>query len=321
MVITERGVQTKRLVIALGGNAMLRPGQRGTAVEQRENVANTCKQMAELVKTGYELIITHGNGPQVGSILIQNEAARAHVPAMPLDVCGAMTQGQLGYMIQGELMHHLRALGMQQLVATVITRVVVDEQDEAFEDPTKPIGPFFQKEEACQLMQEEGYIMKEDANRGWRRVVASPQPVDIVEKDAINTLVAAGVIVIANGGGGIPVKRSATDYEGVEAVIDKDLAGELLAREVGAKGFIILTDVEQVLLDFGKPNERSVSTMTVKEAEEYIAQGHFMEGSMLPKVQAAVKFTRSTGGAAIITSLERVEAALAGEAGTRVIGG
>ncbi|MEW6524849.1 MAG: carbamate kinase [Bacillota bacterium] len=308
----------KRLVIALGGNAITRPGDRGTVEEQRRNVAVTCRQVAAIALQGYQVVLTHGNGPQVGNILIQNEEARAVVPPMPLDVCGAQTQGQIGYMIQSELARALMMAGMDLPVVTVVTQVLVDPADPAFLDPAKPIGPFYSENRAKRLMESGGYLIKEDANRGWRRVVPSPEPMGIVEAKAIQLLVESGVVVIASGGGGIPVRQAGGALEGVEAVIDKDLSGERLARLVEAEGFLILTDVDRVVLNYGTEHEKPLDYMTTVEARRYMNQGHFRPGSMLPKVEAAVRFAEN-GGYSIITSLDRALPALEGRAGTRII--
>lgn len=310
----ERSDRT--IVVALGGNAILKPGQRGTAGEQFENIEKTCESIAEMIAKGYDVVVTHGNGPQVGNILIQNEEAKEHVPPMPLDVCGAESQGMIGYMIQRSLTKHLRAKGIERTVATVVTEVVVDEQDPAFKNPTKPIGPFYSRERAEQLAKERSFAFREDAGRGFRRVVPSPDPKYLVEREAVRHLLRMGVIVIAAGGGGIPVIEREGRLVGVEAVIDKDLAAERLASDVQAGTLLILTDVERVSLNFGKRNEKPIDEMSVKEAEMYLRQRHFAPGSMGPKVQAAIRFLRSGGARAIITSLVRGIEALDGRAGT-----
>lgn len=269
-----------------------------------------------MIAKGYNVVITHGNGPQVGNILIQNEEAEEHVPPMPLDVCGAQSQGMIGYMIQRSLTKHLRARGIERTVVTLVTEVVVDEEDPAFRNPTKPIGPFYSRERAEQLAKERKFIFREDAGRGFRRVVPSPDPKYLVEREAIRHLVRAGIIVIASGGGGIPVVERDGGLVGVEAVIDKDLAAERLASDVQAGTLLILTDVERVSLNYGKKNERPIDEMSVEEAEMYLRKGHFAPGSMGPKVQAAVRFLRSGGSRAIITSLVRGIEALEGRAGT-----
>lgn len=304
------------VVVALGGNAILQPRQRGTYGEQLHNVAVAARQVAALVTAGFRVVVTHGNGPQVGNVLIQNERAADVVPPMPLDVCGAQTQGFIGYMLQQCLENELAGACP---VATLVTQVLVDPADPAFADPSKPIGPFWTADEAQRLMAERGYRMKEDAGRGWRRVVPSPEPVEIVEREAIRALLAAGVLVVAGGGGGVPVIRRIGNLVGIDAVIDKDLAGMRLATEVQADRFVILTDVPQVMIHYRQPGEQALDTITCSEAEAYLAQGHFAAGSMGPKVRAAVRFVRSGGREAMITALATLEAAVAGEAGTRIV--
>jgi len=312
--------EKKVTVIALGGNAILQPGQKGTFDEQMENVAVTCRQFVEMVTSGkYKIVITHGNGPQVGNILLQNEAGKGVAAPMPLDVCGAQSQGLIGYMIQQTLHNLLAKAGRGDIpIATVVTQVVVDRSDPAFHNPTKPVGPFYKEDEAKRLEKEKGYSVREDAGRGWRRVVPSPDPIEIFEKEAIRQLVDARSIVIASGGGGIPVVRENGGLAGVEAVIDKDLAGERLAIDVGARIFLVLTDVEQVKLHYRKPEERALSHLTAAEAKRYSAEGHFAKGSMEPKVRAAVRFVEAGGEKAIITSLHRAMDALEGKAGTTI---
>jgi len=307
-------------VVALGGNAILQPGQKGTFDEQMENVRATCEQLAEMVASGkYKIVVTHGNGPQVGNILLQNEAAKAVAAPMPLFVCGAESQGLIGFMIQQNLMNLLAARGMSQVpVATIVTQVVVGRDDPAFANPTKPVGPFYREEEAKALEREKGYHVREDAGRGWRRVVPSPDPIEIAEKEAIRKLVDARAIVIASGGGGIPVVREGGALAGVDAVIDKDLAGERLAADVGASIFMILTDVDQVKLNYKTPQETGLARMTLAEAKRYHAEGHFAKGSMEPKVRAAIRFVEAGGKRAIITSLHRALEALDGRAGTTI---
>jgi len=311
-------LEKELVVVALGGNAILRPGQRGTFTEQMANVRVTCEQLAEMVISGrYKLIITHGNGPQVGNILLQNELAKEVAAPMPLDVCGAESQGLIGYMIQQTLHNVLAERGRAEIpIATIVTQVIVDKDDPAFRDPSKPVGPFYTEEEAKRLAAERGYHVREDAGRGWRRVVPSPEPKAIVEREAIRTLLENYTIVIASGGGGIPVVREDGQLVGVEAVIDKDLAGERLATDVGAETFLILTDVEQVRLYYKTPKEQPLSRMTLEEAKRYHGEGHFAPGSMEPKVRAAIRFIESGGRRAIITSLEKALEALKGRAGT-----
>ncbi len=309
-----------RIVVALGGNAILKPKQRGTITEQLENVRTTSRQIASMIAMGHEVVVTHGNGPQVGNILLQNEEAykAAGIPPMPLDVCGSKSQGLLGYLIQRSLRNELVTRGIRKHVATIVTQVLVKRDDPAFLNPEKPIGPFYTPERARRLANERGYVMKEDANRGLRRVVPSPDPTRIVEIEVIRTLVDAGNIVIASGGGGIPViEDDRGRLEGIEAVIDKDLAGERLATDLKADTFLILTDVDQVALDFGKPTQRFISQASVSEVRNWQQESHFRPGSMGPKVEAAVRFVLAGGDRAVITSLEAACAALDG-AGTHI---
>lgn len=311
----------KKLVIALGGNALQEAGKPATAQAQLEVVEKTSEYIADIVERGYEVIVAHGNGPQVGRIVIQNEIASASTPAMPFDVCGAMSQGMIGYHIQQGLSKVLRHRGINKNVVTVVTQVVVDKDDPKFKAPSKPIGPFYTEEEAKAIAEEKGYTMKEDAGRGWRRVVASPLPVEIVELDAVKTLNDAGFVVVTVGGGGIPVVRNeAGDLEGVAAVIDKDLASEKLARDMDADALVILTAVEKVSINFKKPDQKDLDRMSAAEAKQYIKEGHFAPGSMLPKIEAALNFVESKPGRiAIITSLDKAVDAIEGRAGTTII--
>ncbi len=310
----------KKLVIALGGNALQEAGKPATAQAQLEVVEKTSEYIADIVERGYEVIVAHGNGPQVGRIVIQNEVASASTPAMPFDVCGAMSQGMIGYHIQQGLSKVLRHRGINKNVVTVVTQVVVDKDDPKFKAPSKPIGPFYTEEEAKAIAAEKGYTMKEDAGRGWRRVVASPLPVEIVELDAVKTLNDAGFVVVTVGGGGIPVIRNdAGDLEGIAAVIDKDLASEKLARDMDADALVILTAVEKVSINFKKPDQKDLDRMSAAEAKQYIKEGHFAPGSMLPKIEAALSFVESKPGRiAIITSLDKAVDAIEGRAGTTI---
>lgn len=309
----------KKVVIALGGNALQASGKPATAEAQLEVVRETSSYLADLIAEGYEVIIAHGNGPQVGRIVIQNEVADHVTPAMPFDVCGAMSQGMIGYHIQQSLGVELKKRNIHRPVVSVVTQVVVDDQDPGFKKPTKPIGPFYNEEEAKKLETEKNYVMVEDAGRGYRRVVASPQPLKIIEIESVKTLVEAENIVITVGGGGIPVIEKGLELEGVAAVIDKDLASERLAEDLDADMLVILTAVEKVAVNFGKPNQENLSVMKVADAYKYIEEGHFAPGSMLPKVQAAIKFAESKKGRrAIIASLEHAKEALKGENGTIV---
>jgi carbamate kinase len=311
------------LVVALGGNAIQQAGERGTAEEQFENVSRAMASVAELADRGYRVVLTHGNGPQVGTILVQQAAAEAStgIPAMPMDVAGGMSQGQLGYMMQQSLQNALRVRGRPWPVATVVTQVVVNPADPAFQNPTKPIGPFYDAQQA-EEMRGRGLHVIEDSGRGYRRVVPSPQPAAIAEIYAIRTLVNSGTLVICSGGGGIPVVRDEDGtLRGVEAVIDKDMSASLLAQRLDADRLLILTDVERVAINYRKPDQKDLSNLTLTEARRYIEEGHFAAGSMGPKVRAAVQFVEEGGKQAIITQLHSALAALEGKTGTSFTGG
>jgi carbamate kinase len=311
----------KRVLVALGGNAIKQPDERGTFEEQMKNVETACKQIAQLVRHRYQLVITHGNGPQVGNLSIQQEAAADQVPSQPLVVLGAMTQGQIGYMMQQQLHNILDGDGEQ--VATIVTQVLVSPEDPDFKDPTKPVGPFYTEEMAKKLSIERGWVVKKVRPAGdktWRRVVPSPTPLGIAEAKAIRTMVEAGMIVIASGGGGIPVYRNKSGrLEGVDAVIDKDRAGAKLAEEVGSNILLILTDVEYAMMNYGKPTQSPIRKMTVSEAKKRLKEGHFGAGSMGPKVEAALGFVERGGERAIITSLETAVDALDDKSGTHIV--
>ncbi len=311
------------VVMALGGNAIKQAEERGTTAEQFRNVDITARQMAAIAKAGFRLIITHGNGPQAGSLLIQQEEAAGLVPPQSLAACGAMTQGQIGWMLQNRLVFRLAELGIDTPVCTVVTQVVVSEEDPDFRDPSKPVGPFYTEEQARRLENENGYTVKQvkpGNHKGWRRVVPSPEPLSIVEAEAVNRLLASGVIVIASGGGGIPVKRNPDgSLSGVEAVIDKDRAGFKLAQAVKADRFLILTDVENACLGYGTAQEKPLGQISVEEAERYLRDGHFLAGSMGPKMEAAVRFVRWSSGRAAVTSLDRALEALEGTVGTHIL--
>lgn len=310
-----------RVVIALGGNALEDKSMPSTAEAQLEVVKKTSEYIADISCSNYEIAIVHGNGPQVGRILLASEAAKDITPAMPFDVCGAMSQGYIGYHIQQSLKLALAKRNRNVQVATVVTQVVVDKDDPAFQNPTKPIGPFYSEEEAKNLAEEKGYTVKEDAGRGWRRVVASPIPKRIVEIDTIKNLWNT-TITVACGGGGIPViENEDGSLKGVEAVIDKDFAAERLAEDMDSDMLLILTEVEKVSINYKKPNQEDLSVLTLEQAEKYIAEGHFAPGSMLPKVMAAVKFAGSRPGRkAIITSLYKALDALEESTGTVIEG-
>ena len=307
----------KRVVIALGGNALEDKSLPTTAESQLKVVKKTSEFLAEIICAGYEIAIVHGNGPQVGRILLATEAAKDITPAMPFDVCGAMSQGYIGYHIQQGLKLALEKRNRILPVVSVITQVVVDKNDKAFQNPSKPIGPFYSEQEAKKLSEEKGYTVKEDSGRGWRRVVPSPMPMKIVEIGTIKTLWDT-TITITCGGGGIPVVENEDgSLEGIAAVIDKDLAAERLAEDMEADTLMILTEVEQVSINFNKPNQENLSHLTIEEAEKYIEEGHFAPGSMLPKILAAVNFAKSRPGRkAIITSLYNAIEALDEKTGT-----
>ncbi len=311
----------KKLVIAIGGNAIQPAGDAGTADSQRHRVEATAARLAELVQAGHDLVVTHGNGPQVGSILLQNEEARDLVPAMPLDICGAESQAQIGYLLAQALRNEFAVRRVQRGVVAVVTQTLVDANDPAFKNPTKPIGPFYTREADLIVKRAKGWKLVEDTARGgWRRVVPSPQPLDIIEKDTIQRLVddGDGNVVICTGGGGIPVVRRNGRLVGVEAVIDKDLAAAVLARVLGWKELIVATDVEKVALGFGKPTQRFLEHMTVAEAKKHLAEGQFPAGSMGPKIEAAIEFIESGGAAAVVADLEHLVDAVDGKAGTRI---
>ncbi|MDX9719718.1 MAG: carbamate kinase [Myxococcota bacterium] len=313
----------KLVVVALGGNAISQSNEKGTAEEQFHNVAVTCEQLVRLNKAGYLLLVTHGNGPQAGSLLIQQDEAKALVPPQPLDICGAMTQGQIGFMFQNTLQNMFKAAGKEIPIAAIVTQVEVSDTDPDFQDPSKPVGPFYTEEEAKQLEAQKGYVVKKvkpQGERTWRRVVPSPEPISIVEADCLKALIAARAIPIASGGGGVPVVRQADgSLKGLEAVIDKDKAGNVLAQAVGANIFLILTDVENARINFGTPEEAPLGKLTVSEAEKHAAEGHFLKGSMGPKVQAAIRFVKAGGERSIITSLSKAADALEGKTGTIIV--
>lgn len=311
------------VVLALGGNAIKKSGESGTPEEQLHNVDITAKQIAAITEAGYRVILTHGNGPQVGSLLIQQEAGKDLVPEQPLYGCGAMTQGHIGWMLQNRIRFRIRQKGLKVPVATVITQVVVDPEDPDFRSPSKPVGPFYTKPQAEELADTKGYLVREvkpGTEKGWRRVVPSPMPQDILEKTAIRTLAGAGLLVVASGGGGVPVKAEQDDeYVGLDAVIDKDRAAVLLAELVEADRFVILTDVPNVLLNYNTPEERSLERVSVEEMDGYVKEGHFLAGSMGPKVEAALRFAKETGKIATITSLEKARDGLLEKTGTQIV--
>ncbi|WP_426351168.1 carbamate kinase [Alloiococcus sp. CFN-8] len=296
----------KRIVVALGGNAIL--SDNASAKAQQEALKYTSKRLIDLIKAGHELIISHGNGPQVGNLLLQQQAASSDKnPAMPLDTCVAMTQGSIGYWFQNALNEALAEENIDKNVVALVTQVLVDKEDPAFNNPTKPIGPFLSEKEARELMEKGEGTYKEDSGRGWRKVVPSPMPKSIIEYKAVEKLIENKVITISSGGGGVPVVLGEKGYEGVEAVIDKDLAAEKLAEMVNADLFIILTAVDNVYVNFNTPKQKKLERVSVEELKEYIEEGQFAPGSMLPKIQAAIRFVKSgEGRETIITSLEKV---------------
>lgn len=305
------------MILAIGGNA-LAPAGLGEFADQEERARSVARTAVGIVQEGDRLLIVHGNGPQVGALAMAQEAVSREVPPQPLFALGAMTQGQLGYLIAQAVGDALVAAGSERTVAAVVTQVVVDRDDPAFANPTKPIGPFFSEGRAKRLADARGWSVVEDSGRGWRRVVPSPLPQEVVEADEIRRLLDGGEVVIACGGGGVPVAREGSDLVGVDAVIDKDFAASLVGRLVGATSLLLVTGVDTVLLDFGTPRQRAVDTMTVREARAHLADGQFPPGSMGPKIEAAAQFVEAAGGAAIVTSLERVADALHGRTGTRI---
>jgi len=312
-------VRYPKLVLGLGGNALIRAGEAGTLEEQRRRISQAMAPTADLVTAGFASVITHGNGPMVGHLLLQMECARAVVPPMPLFISDADTEGSLGYLIQQCLVNELHRRGKERGVVTVVTQVEVSEDDPAFAAPDKPIGPFYSAGEAEHLKTERGWYLLEDAGRGWRRVVPSPRPLTIIEQDIISYLLQGGIIVIAAGGGGVPViRRPNGDLMGVEAVIDKDRASAVLAREISADLLIFLTAVEYVFLDFLKPDQRPLLTLTGAEAGKYLQAGHFAAGSMGPKIESALDFLSQGGRRVLITQPESLAAALQGRTGTHI---
>jgi carbamate kinase len=308
-----------RILVALGGNAILQHQERGSADEQLSNIRRACVHLVEIIEDGHRIAITHGNGPQVGDILLKDEMAKEVLPQMPLDVCGAESQGMLGYMISRSLREELGRRRIDSKVATVLTETLVDPNDPAFKAPSKPIGPFYTETEASKLRQEKGWTVVNDSGRGYRRVVPSPRPLSVVEAPVVSQLFDSGVIVIAAGGGGIPVvSLSDGSTKGVEAVIYKDLSAAVLAADIKADMLLILTDVENVFVDYGRPSARPLTRVTKSEIEGYLKKGQFAAGSMGPKVEAAISFLGSGGKVAVITSLERASEAVELREGTIV---
>lgn len=309
-----------RIVIALGGNALQDNPKDISAEAQFRAVEKTAVAIVDLIEEGHEIVIVHGNGPQVGQIVSVYEKA-SDVPNMPFPECGAMSQGYIGYHLQQSIGQEMKKRGIDKEITSMITQVLVDKEDSAFKNPSKPVGSFFSKEEALKLEKTNGYIMKEDAGRGWRRVVPSPEPIDIIESKILKSLVESNFVVITAGGGGIPViNGNHGKLEGVSAVIDKDLAAELVGEIIDADMLIILTAVEKICIDFNKPTEKRLDLITIEEAEKYIEEGQFAPGSMLPKVKAAIKFVKSKKGRrVIITSLDKTKGCLEEKVGTKIV--
>jgi len=312
-------MKRKIALIAFGGNAILPETQRGLQSEQINNAQKAARLMIHVVKKGYDLILVHGNGPQVGNLLIQMEESITKVPPFSLEVCDAMTEGSMGFMLEKAIVNELRKNSVDKEVATLITQVVVDREDQAFENPTKPVGPFYTKYRAQMLRRQKKWKMIEDSGRGYRKVVPSPRPIDVIPKRIIRDLVNSGKIVIAVGGGGVPVIINGRGlFQGVEAVIDKDYAASLVAQEVKADLFIILTNVDRVYLNYGAPDEEPIAVMTVKQAEEYLSQGEFPPGSMGPKIKAAIEYIKGGGKEVLITSANYLKASLINRSGTKI---
>lgn len=321
--LTRNDANVSRLaVVAFGGNALLRPEDRGTQEEQIARAKQAARWLAEIVRHGYRLIVVHGNGPQVGNILVQAEEASTKIPPQSLDVAVAQTEGSIGFMLQQAIRNRLEAIGLSGEVATVLTEVQVDPNDIGFKRPTKPIGPFFTRYRAEALERDLGWTMREDSGRGWRHVVPSPRPLRILNIATIERMTEAAAVVIAAGGGGIPVVKGRDgQWRGVEAVIDKDFASSLLAAELKADLYIVLTGVERVAIDYGKPTQKWLERITVEEAEKYLAEGQFPAGSMGPKIEASVQFVRATGKQVLITDVEVLHEALDGKNGTLIVAG
>jgi carbamate kinase len=310
----------KLAVVAFGGNALLRPEDRGTQEEQIARAKQAARWLAEVVRHGYKLIVVHGNGPQVGNILVQAEEASTKIPPQSLDVCVAQTEGSMGFLLQQAIRNRLDSIGLAGDVATILTEVEVDPVDPAFKRPTKPIGPYFTRYRAEALERDLGWTMREEAGRGWRHVVPSPRPLRILNIETIVHMLDSAAVVIAAGGGGIPVVRGRDgQWRGVEAVIDKDFSSSLLASELHAEMYVVLTGVAKVAIDFEKPTQRSLDRITVAEAQRYLAEGQFPAGSMGPKIEAAIQFVTRGGGQVLITDVEHLRDALAGREGTVIV--
>jgi len=310
--------QNLKIVVALGGNAISRQDEKGDIPDQIKNCHRTAEHLVDLVAAGHKVVVTHGNGPQVGNILRRVEAARSSVYPLSLDICGAHSQGGIGYLLQREINNVFKKRGIDKIGYTIITQCLVDAQDPAFKNPTKPVGPFFTREQIEPLIKG-GWNAIEDAGRGWRRVVPSPKPKAIVEEGVIKQAIEFGDVAICCGGGGIPVVETKGGLEGLEGVIDKDHATSLLARNIGADLMIITTGIEKVAINFNKPDQKELDRISVAEAGKFLAQGHFPAGSMGPKIQASINFTKATGNDVIITLPEMILAALEGRTGTRIV--
>ena len=319
LVIAVRFGMERILVIAIGGNSLIRDPQHTSFQSQKETVLDTCKNIVDLIEEGFGMVITHGNGPQVGLELLRSYLTRNFLPEIPLDICNAITQAEIGYMIQQALDNVFSKKGIKKEVLTIITQVVVDKDDPAFSNPTKPVGPFYTKTEALELQKKRDWRVMEDAGRGYRRVVPSPKPLEIIEAPEIKRLVSSGAVVIGVGGGGIPVIKEKKKLRGVSAVIDKDLASALLASQIGAEVLLISTAVEYVYYDYNKPSQKSLRILTVEQVEKLLRENQFPPGSMEPKMRAAVDFLKKGGREVIITDPENLKRGVKGETGTRII--
>jgi carbamate kinase len=308
-----------KILIALGGNAILKYSDEGTAEEQFSNIRRVTKHLVDIIEDNFHIALTHGNGPQVGDILLKNEISKEILPSMPIDIAVAQSMGMIGYMLQQSLYNEVRERGMDKHIITILTQTLVDMNDPCFKKPTKPIGPFYTNKQAESLSKEKGWTLTSEAGKGFRRVVPSPQPIDIIEAVCLKEFFRTGHIIIASGGGGIPVIRDKQNrIRGIEAVVDKDLAAAILARILGVNIYLILTDVEKVSINFKKSNQINLNHITVEEAKDYLKQGHFPPGSMGPKIEAAINFLEHDGEKVIITSLENSRKAIEGKAGTSI---
>ena len=309
----------KSIILSIGGNVIIRRNETGTVEEQFENIRASFECVERLIENSRSLVITHGNGPIVGNILIRNESAKGTLPQMPLYVCDADSEGGVGFMLQQTLYNEFKKLEKPIEVVTIVTQTVVSKLDPAFKKPTKPVGPYYAKDEAGRIAQDKGFVMAEDSGRGWRRLVPSPKPVRIIESGVIKKLASSGVVVIAAGGGGIPVVEGPDKtIAGIDAVVDKDLATAILAKDLGTEVFINLTQIDRAYLNFNKPGQKGIDRMTIKEAKKHLKAGEFLPGSMAPKIEAAIEFIEGGGEEVIITSPEFLKDALEGRAGTRI---